>query len=204
MKFFSPTSELKELLLLEHIEKNPNTTQKEIAKIVNGAISMVNVNIDKLEEKNYMLREYQSAKTVKYIITAEGIKRKNYLSIAYFNELIKLYRLAEKNIEDFLVMLENKGYKNILIYGAGEVGETLLGIAKLRAKSPLKVVALIDDDPEKQGRELLGYQIIGLEQIGKYNSDAIVITSYIYEDEIEKTLLEVGYHEERIVKFFGK
>ena len=142
MKFFSPTSELKELLLLEHIEKNPNTTQKEIAKIVNGAISMVNVNIDKLEEKNYMLREYQSAKTVKYIITAEGIKRKNYLSIAYFNELIKLYRLAEKNIEDFLVMLENKGYKNILIYGAGEVGETLLGIAKLRAKSPLKVVAL--------------------------------------------------------------
>lgn len=204
MKFFSPTSELKELLLLEHIEKNPNTTQKEIAKIVNGAISMVNVNIDKLEEKNYMLREYQSAKTVKYIITAEGIKRKNYLSIAYFNELIKLYRLAEKNIEDFLVMLENKGYKNILIYGAGEVGETLLGIAKLRAKSPLKVVALVDDDPEKQGRELLGYQIIGLEQIGKYNSDAIVITSYIYEDEIEKTLLEVGYHEERIVKFFGK
>ncbi|WP_414713608.1 winged helix-turn-helix domain-containing protein, partial [Schnuerera sp.] len=46
MKFFSPTSELKELLLLQHIEKNPDTTQKEIAKVINGAKSMVNVYID--------------------------------------------------------------------------------------------------------------------------------------------------------------
>jgi len=58
MKFFSPTSELKELLLLQHIEKNPDTTQKEIAKVINGAKSMVNVYIDNLEENGYMVRDY--------------------------------------------------------------------------------------------------------------------------------------------------
>ena len=73
MKFFSPTSELKELLLLQHIEKNPDTTQKEIAKVINGAKSMVNVNIDNLEENGFMVRDYQSAKIVYYNITPEGV-----------------------------------------------------------------------------------------------------------------------------------
>ena len=58
MKFFNPTSELKELLLLEHIEKTPDTTQKEISKIINGATSMVNVYIDNLEEKKYPIMVY--------------------------------------------------------------------------------------------------------------------------------------------------
>ena len=56
MKFFRPTSELKELLLLQHIEKKSDTTQKEIAKEIDGAPSMVNVYIDNLEKQNYMVR----------------------------------------------------------------------------------------------------------------------------------------------------
>ena len=81
MKFFSPTGELKELLLLQHIEKTPDTTQKEIAQVIGGAPSMVNVYIDNLEEKNYMARDYQSPKIVYYNITPEGVKRKNFLAI---------------------------------------------------------------------------------------------------------------------------
>ena len=72
MKFFSPTTELKELLLLQHIESNPDTTQKEIARVIDGAPSMVNVYIDNLEKQNYMVRDYQSAKIVYYNITQIG------------------------------------------------------------------------------------------------------------------------------------
>ena len=86
MKFFNPTSELKELLLLQHIENNPDTTQKEIAEIINGAASMVNVYIGDLEENNYLVREYQSSKNVYYRITHEGLKRKNYLLISYMRD----------------------------------------------------------------------------------------------------------------------
>ena len=60
MKFFSPTSELKELLLLQHIEEKPDTTQKEIASVIRGAASMVNVYIDNLEEEGYLERDYKS------------------------------------------------------------------------------------------------------------------------------------------------
>ncbi|AUG58601.1 winged helix-turn-helix transcriptional regulator [Acetivibrio saccincola] len=203
MKFFSPTSELKELLLLQHIEKNPDTTQKEIAKVINGAKSMVNVNIDNLEENGYMVRDYQSAKIVYYNITPEGVKRKNYLLINYMRELLDLYRLAKENVEKFLLEIEERGYSKLLIYGAGEVAETILGVIRDRNKDTLKVLAVIDDNDEIQGKELLGYKIISRADINHYEHDAVIITSYAYEDEIRGKLKELNYSENKIIRFFS-
>lgn len=202
MKFFSPTSEYKELLLLEHIEKSPNKSQHEIARKIGSAASMVNVYVNKLEENGYLIRDYQSLKIVYYNITPEGIKRKNFLSITYFHELLKLYRLAEENMEGFLLRLENKGYRNILVYGAGEVAGTILGIIKGRKNKPLRVLALVDDDKKRQGNELLGYKIISREEINQYDHDGIVITSYTFEDDITNRLTEIGYPDDKIERFF--
>lgn len=202
MDFFSPTKTLKEMLLLQHIEENPNTTQKGIARAVGGAPSTVNEYMEDLEERNLLIRDYKSAKVVHYNITPKGIKRKRYLSITYFHELLELYRLAEENIEKFLVGLEDKGYENILIYGAGEVAQTILGILKYRTDKSLKVVALIDDDKDRQNTEMLGYKIISREEIKDYKHDGIVITSYTFEDEIRKKLEEIDYPGDKIERFF--
>lgn len=202
MKFFNPTNRLKELLLLQHIEEYPNTTQKEIGKVIDGAASMVNVYMDRLEEDGYLIRDYKSTKMVDYNITPKGIKRKNFLAITYFHELLELYRLAEENIEKFLINLENKGYKDILIYGGGEVAETILGMLKNRKDKPLKVLAIIDDEGEKQGSEMLGYKIINRKQIKNYKEDAIVITSYTFEDDIRENLEEIDYPGDKVERFF--
>lgn len=202
MDFFSPTKTLKEMLLLQHIEENPNTTQKGIARAVGGAPSTVNEYMEDLEERNLLIRDYKSAKVVHYNITPKGIKRKRYLSITYFHELLELYRLAEENIEKFLVGLEDKGYENILIYGAGEVAQTILGILKYRTDKSLKVVALIDDDKDRQDTEMLGYKIISREEIKDYKHDGVVITSYTFEDEIRKKLEEIDYPGDKIERFF--
>lgn len=204
MKFFSPTSDLKELLLLQHIEKKPDTTQKEIAKTIDAAASMVNVYIDNLEEKNHLIREYQSAKIVYYKITSKGIKRKNYLAITYLHELLELYRLAEANIESFLLQLEEQGYINIFLYGGGEVAETILGIIKSRKNRPLKVLAVVDDSLDRQDKELSGYKIISREEIKDYQHDGIVITSYTFEEDIRKRLEEINYPRDRVVRFFSE
>ncbi len=204
MKFFNPTSELKELLLLQHIENNPDTTQKEIAEIINGAASMVNVYIGDLEENNYLVREYQSSKNVYYRITHEGLKRKNYLLISYMRELLDLYKLAKSNVEKFLIRIENQGRKNILLYGAGEVAETIIGAIRDREAPKLSVLAIVDDDKDKLGKEMLGYKIISRDEIKDYNHDAIVITSYTFEDDIKGRLKEIEYPEDRIVRFFGE
>lgn len=199
MDFFNPTNRLKELLLLQHIEEDPDTTQKAIAQAIDGAVSMTNVYIDKLEDNKCLVREYISPKKVFYKITPEGIKRKNYLAITYFHELLELYRLAEENIEKFFKGLEEKGYKDMLIYGGGEVAETILGVLNNRLDRDLRVVGIIDD--ERSG-EMLGYRIISREEINEIKHDGIVITSYTFEDEIRGKLEEISYDGDRVERFF--
>lgn len=201
--FLTPTRKLKELSLLQHMEMNPDTTQKEMAAIIHAAPSMVNIYLNAYEEKRYIVREYLSAKKVKYRITPEGLKRKNYLLITYLHELLKLYKLAEDKVEAFLVHLEEKGYRRILLYGAGEVAETILGIIKSREDSLLEVMGIIEDDQKKWQQELLGFKIIPREAIDQYQHDAVVITSYTFEDEIIEKLAAIDYPGDRVVRFFS-
>lgn len=204
MKFFNPTSEYKELQLLQYIEKKPEATQKEIATIINGAASMVNVYISELEEKGYLIREYISAKVVFYRITGEGVKRKNYLAFSYLRELIDLYRLAKDSVEDSVKSIVDKGYKNVLLYGAGEVAETIIAVVRDKMDSGLNILGLIDDNLDKIGTDMLGYRIISSDCIGDISHDAIIITSYTFEDEISGKLEEVGYPGDRVVRFFSR
>lgn len=203
IKFFTPTAELKELTILQHIENDEDTTQKELAETVDAAPSMINVYINDYEEKGYIIRQYISSKTVKYKITSAGIRRKNYLLITYLHELLKLYKLAKENIERFLEDLEAKGYTNILLYGAGEVAQTILSVLRDKETLSINIVGLIDDDETKKNKKLLGYKIISRDDIEKYDHDAIVITSYTYEDDIRRRLEEIGYDGDRVVRFFG-
>lgn len=204
ISFLTPTIKLKELLLLQHIEENPDTTQKKMASVINAAPSMVNVYLNKYEENKYIKREYISARIVRYMITTEGIKRKNYLLITYLHELLKLYDLAEDKVESFLTGLETEGYRNLILYGAGEVAETILGIVKGRDNQLLNIVAVIDDDEKRRNEELLGFKIIARADLAKYQHDAVVITSYTFEDEIMKRLQDVEYPMDKVRRFFSK
>lgn len=203
MKFFNPTVILKELLLLQYIEKNEDCTQKELAKELDTTPSMINVYIGDLEEKGFLIRDYKSLKVVYYRITPDGIKRKNYLAISHMRELLDLYQIAKNNVGKFLARLERKGYKDILLYGGGEVAETIIGVIRDKELSNLNVIAIVDDDVEKQGKEMLGYKVIPTETINMYKHDAIVITSYTFEEDILAKLIEMGYQMSSIERFFG-
>ncbi|HHX61353.1 MAG TPA: winged helix-turn-helix transcriptional regulator [Epulopiscium sp.] len=201
--FLAPTTKLKELSLLQHMEENPDTTQKKMAAAIDVAPSMVNVYLNDYEKKDYIVREYISARTVRYLVTPKGLKRKNYLLITYLHELLKLYKLAEENVEGFLGHLEDQGYRRILLYGAGEVAETILGIVKGREDGELEVVGVIDDEEDKRGKELLGFRIVAREDIQKYEHDVVVISSYTFEDEMIRKLAEIEYPKNRMVRFFS-
>lgn len=204
MKYFNPTAELKELDLLQYIEKNPENSQKEMSREINAAVSMVNLYLKKLEENHYIIKDYQSSKVVHYHITEKGMKRKNYLAITYFRELLGLYSVAEENIENFFRHLEDKGYQKILFYGAGEVAETILKVYQKRKENKLKILGIVDDDKHKVKKEFYGCKVIGREEIDNYPHDRIVITSYTFEEEIKERLEEIDYPSKKIKLFFSE
>jgi FlaA1/EpsC-like NDP-sugar epimerase len=190
------------MLLLEHIEKNRSTTQLEISKVIDASLGMVNKYVDQLEEGSLLVREYKSAKVVDYIITAEGIKRKNYLQIRYIKELMDQYIKALDTARTFLSSIEEKEFKRVFLYGAGEVAEIILDIL-VANKFDLDVVGLIDDNELKQGSSVKGIMVYSIDALGSIDHDGVIITSYTFEEDIIAKLEDNHYPVSQIIRYFN-
>jgi len=202
LRFFNPTSELKILLLLEQIQSSNKITQNKLARYIHSAPSMINTYIKQLEREGFLVKNKKTKRNVEYIITKKGIDRKNYLLVTYMNELIELYNLTKINIELFVKKLIKRNYKNCVFYGAGETAKVIINVLNDMPKLDFKLLFLIDDDIKKQGKRFMGYDVVSCGDIKKYNVDAIVITSCVYEKDIKNNLRKLNYPDEKIVSFF--
>src|SRR5690554_5163137 len=189
-------------MILDLIEKDPNVTQRVLSDSIGASVSMINSYIDEYESKGFLKRVYISNKNVKYKITKKGIERKKLLNIDYLKSSHDIYNSAKENILYFITQIIDKGYKNLLLYGAGEVAELFLLVLNDKELSPINILAIIDDDEKKQGHFLVNYPIINKDDIKKYKHDGILISSYRNRDVIYNNLLSIGYNKKNILMFF--
>ena len=201
--FFKPTLLYKEFMILDLIEKNQHVTQREMAASIGVAVSMVNGYLDEYEQKRYIKRKYLSTKTVEYFVTKKGVERKKVLNFSYLNASLKINKSAKENIVRFLSQFIEKGFKNILLYGAGEVAEILLQTIIIDKEIPLNILGIVDDDVNKKSQTLLHTKIISIFDIEKIEHDGILISSYTNNDLILKKLLQANYDNNKILQFFS-
>ena len=201
-QFFKPTVLYKEYMILDMIEKNPNITQREMSKTIGIAVSMVNDYVDQFEKAKLINRKKHSTKTVEYFITKKGTERRKVLNIGYLNSSQHLYNSAKENIEQFLIHIENRGFRNILLYGAGEVCEILLSTLKSNPSIKLSCHAIIDDDLSKKGTYITGVKIIDKSEIENFVHDGILISSFTNKNLIKSKLMKQKYNEDKILNFF--
>ena len=200
--FFKPTVLYKEYMILDMIEKNTNITQREMSKTIGIAVSMVNDYLDEYEKKGFIKRKYLSTKNVEYIITKKGIERRKVLNIWYLKSTHFVYQSAKDDIFNFLNQIIRRGFKKLLLYGAGEVAEIILQVMNDDNSIPLDIVAVVDDDPEKQQKTFVNLPIISINEINKYPHDSILISSYTHHEVIYNKLISINYPKENIIQFF--
>lgn len=201
-KFFKPTVLYKEYMILDMIEKNPNITQREMSHAIGIAVSMVNSYLDQFEKSKLINKKKHSTKTVEYFVTKKGIERKKVLNIGYLNASQHLYNSAKENIEMFLASIESKGYKNILLYGAGEVCDILLNTMNSSKVVSINALAVIDDNDSKIGNYIANTLIITRKDISTYIYDGILISSFTNREKIRNNLILDNYDERLIIEFF--
>ncbi|BCR36102.1 winged helix-turn-helix transcriptional regulator [Mariniplasma anaerobium] len=200
--FFKPTILYRKFLILDSIDKNKDITQRELSKEVGVAVSMINSYLNEYEKEGLIKKNYQSTKTVYYYLTKKGIEKKKVLNIGYLNSSLGVYNKAKKNIIDFLNQIIIKGYKNILLYGAGEVAEILLQTIALSHDFPLNVICVIDDDVDKHEKTIVSKKIIPVEAIEGIEHDGILISSYTNNKIIIDKLKAKNYDSKKIIQFF--
>ena len=189
-------------MILDMIEKNPNITQREMAKTIGIAVSMINDYLDQYEKQKLIIRKKHSTKTVEYFVTKKGSERRKVLNIGYLNASQHLYNSAKENIEQFLLQIMSKGFTNIILYGAGEVAEIMLQVINTDKSIPLNALAIIDDNLDKLNQYISGTLIIPLEKIDSLKHDGILISSYTNNELIYRKLQKMNYPENKILRFF--
>lgn len=200
--FFKPTLLYKEFMILDLIEKDANITQREISKIIGVAVSMINSYLDDYEKNGLIKRKKHSTKTVEYFVTKKGMERRKLLNIWYLKSSHEVYLSAKDNIIKFLNQIIDKGFKKILLYGAGEVAEIMLQVMNDDNNIPLEVLAVVDDDNYRQSEVIVNLPIISKENINKFDHDGILVSSYKHHEIIRKNLVEMNYPLEQILEFF--
>lgn len=112
------TSQDRDLVLLEQIEKNPDATQASLASQLGVAVGTVNWHLKRLIEKGYVKVKRAERRKLKYIITPEGIALRANLTLDYIRTSMELYRLIRVRVKEAVQQIQERGYSAARIEGS--------------------------------------------------------------------------------------
>ena len=118
-----PSTSDRDLIILEHIEQDPDTTQAALASRLEVAVGTVNWHLKRLVEKGYIKVSRLERKKLKYIITPEGIALRARLTVDYIQNSFNLYRVVRERAINAIEELKTRGYHQVRVDGSGEVAE---------------------------------------------------------------------------------
>ncbi|MHC1740414.1 MAG: winged helix-turn-helix transcriptional regulator [Anaerolineaceae bacterium] len=113
----------RDLVILEQIEQDPDTTQAALATGLEVAVGTINWHLKRLIEKGYVKVSRVERRKLKYIITPEGIALRTRLAIDYIQNSFNLYRLVRERVIYAVTDLKKAGHQKVSIDGNGDVAE---------------------------------------------------------------------------------
>lgn len=109
-----------ELQILNSVEKNENATQRYIAKNTGISLGTVNVLIKRLVKKGLLKIEKLNPRTIRYILTPQGLKEKAQATYRYIAASYKYLSGIDSKINNLLQGRNFAGVKIIYIFGEND------------------------------------------------------------------------------------
>jgi len=182
---FKPSEEIRELRLLEELERNPITSQRELSHKFNIALGVTNACLRRMVRKGWIRVRGLSHRKIGYYLTPIGFAEKTKLSLRMISYTIQHYSELKKVISQRLLELEQDGFHRIVLYGISDEMEvayiTLQGVN-------LKLVGIVEDDEKFKPQILLGYELEPVSRIKELKPDCILITSLVEDDSKRERL----------------
>ena len=119
----TPEENVRELTLLEQIERDPDVTQASLATQLGVAVGTVNWHIKRLVAKGYVKVKRAERKKLRYIITPEGIALRARLTVDYIERSFDLYRRTRQRVKTHLSEVKKAGYDRVRLIGEGDVAD---------------------------------------------------------------------------------
>lgn len=117
------TDTVRELILLEQIEQDPDITQASLATQLGVAVGTVNWHLKRLVAKGYVKVKRAQRRKLRYIITPEGIALRARLTIHYIETSMDLYRRTRDRVRQLLSEAKQAGHDKVRILGDGDIAD---------------------------------------------------------------------------------
>ena len=114
---------MRELVILEEIERDPDTTQANLAYRIGVAVGTVNWHLKRMVAKGYVKVKRLRRKKLRYIITPKGIARRARLTVAYIDNTMRLYREVRRQARNVLQQVKSRGHDRVRISGDGDIAD---------------------------------------------------------------------------------
>jgi DNA-binding MarR family transcriptional regulator len=117
------TQSERELQILEYLERNPDTTQADLATRLGVAVGSVNWYLKRLIGKGYVKVRQMQRRRLRYLVTPQGLAEKARLTQAYMQASLQLYRQTRAWAQSLLSEVLESGYDAVRVEGDGDLAD---------------------------------------------------------------------------------
>jgi DNA-binding MarR family transcriptional regulator len=113
----------RQLNILEALERNPETTQANLAAQLGVAVGSVNWYLKRLIRKGYVKVTHLERRKLKYFVTPDGLALKARLTSEYVEASLRVYRELRRAAQETLAQVRGGGYAAVRADGRDETME---------------------------------------------------------------------------------
>ncbi len=182
---FKPSDGMRDLRLLEELEKNPIVSQRELSHKFGIALGVTNACLKRMARKGLIRIRGLNHRKIGYYLTPKGFAEKAKLTLHLISYIVQHYSELKKIISERFLEMQNNGLQRIVFYGVSDEMEvayiTLQGVN-------LKLVGIVDDDEKMTPRIIFGYEIEPVSRVLELKPDGILITSLTENEQKRERL----------------
>jgi DNA-binding MarR family transcriptional regulator len=185
LNLFRPPQEMKELSLLQELEKNPIISQRELSNKFGIALGVTNACLKRMVRRGWIRIMSLNHHKIGYFLTPKGFAEKTKLTLHLISWTVQHYSKLKDIIGIKLLEMQNQGVKRIVFYGVSD--EMEIAFVTLQGLN-LKLVGIVEDEEKIERKEVFGFELCNVNQIGVLNPDAVLITSFTDQEEKKEKL----------------
>jgi DNA-binding MarR family transcriptional regulator len=186
---FRPPEDIRELNLLQELEKNPIVSQRDLSHKFGIALGVTNACLKRMARRGWIRITNMDHRRIGYYLTPKGLAEKTKLTLRLVSWTVQHYSTLKDIIGERLLEIQNKGIERIVFYGVSDEME----IAYVTLQGVKVQLAGIVEDEEKMGQKqkVFGFELKKVEQIGTLKPDAVIITSLVDQEKKVQRLREL-------------
>jgi len=188
LNIFIPSAEMRDLRLLEELEKNPIVSQRDLSHKFGIALGVTNACLRRMARKGWIRIRDLNPRRIGYYLTPKGMIEKTRLTIHLISFRVQHYSELKKVIANRLLEMQRDGLQRIVFYGVSDEMEvayiTLQGVN-------LKLVGIVEDDEKYEPLILFGYEVEPVSRIRELKPQGILITSTLEGDQKKERVKKI-------------